>query len=372
MRTNADPLPLIMMAEGKDIRELSREQLNRFLEEIGEPAFRAKQIEEWLWQKQARSFSEMSNLSLALREKLETNFRIDKLLASDVQASEDGTIKNAFELSDRRVVEGVLIPQDDRMTACVSSQVGCALKCEFCATAALKKERNLKAYEIFDQVAELDRQARENYGIGLTNIVYMGMGEPLLNQREVLASIDRITDEKGMGMSPRRITVSTVGIAKMIEQLAEKQVRFELALSLHAARDEKRSRIMGINKSNDLGSLKRALRTFHERTGKRITLEFIVFKDLNDEPEDAQDLIEFCQEVPSKVNIIEYNPIDGGYLEQASRRKFERFVRILEDSGVIVNVRRSRGKDIDAACGQLANKNKVKKVSPSEEEKQSP
>lgn len=350
------------MAEKKEIRELSSEQLREFLEEAGERLFRAKQIEEWLWQKQADSFEEMSNLSLALRERLDANFRLEKLRASDVQASADGTIKNAFELSDGRVVEGVLIPQDERMTACVSSQVGCALACEFCATAALKKERNLKAHEIFDQVVELDRQARANYGKGLTNVVYMGMGEPLLNQREVLGSIDRLCDEKGLGMSPRRITVSTVGIAKMIEKLAEQEVRFELALSLHAARDEKRSQIMGINRSNDLASLKRALKYFHEKTGKRITLEFIVFKQLNDEPEDAEDLIAFCEEVPSKVNIIEYNPIDGGYLEQASRTKFERFVRILEDRGIIVNVRRSRGKDIDAACGQLANKNRAKKV----------
>ncbi len=351
------------MAEKKEIRELSKEDLRHFLEEAGEKAFRAKQLEEWLWQKQTASFGEMTNLSLSLREKLEAEFRLEKLQASDVQASEDGTIKNAFELYDGHVVEGVLIPQEERMTACVSSQVGCALACEFCATAALKKERNLKAHEIFDQVVELDRQARANYGRGLTNIVYMGMGEPLLNQREVLASIDRICDDNGLGMSPRRITVSTVGIAKMIEKLAEQEVRFELALSLHAARDEKRSQIMGINRSNDLASLKRALKHFNERTGKRITLEFIVFKDLNDEPEDAEDLIAFCEEVPSKVNIIEYNPIDGGYLEQASRKKFERFVRILEDRGIIVNVRRSRGKDIDAACGQLANKNQAKKAS---------
>ncbi len=350
------------MAPLKDIRELRSDELRSFLEKVGEPPFRAKQLEEWLWQKQAASFSEMSNLSLSLREKLGAEFTISKLEASDVQISEDGTIKNAFELSDGKVVEGVLIPHDDRMTACVSSQVGCALACEFCATAALKKERNLKAHEIFDQVVELDRQAREHYGQGLTNIVYMGMGEPLLNHREVLASIDRICNEKGLGMSPKRITVSTVGIAKMIEKLAEEEVRFELALSLHAASDEKRSQIMDINRSNDLSSLKRALKQFHERTGKRITLEFIVFKDFNDEPEDAEDLIAFCEEVPSKVNIIEYNPIDGGYLEQASRRKFERFVQILENSGTIVNVRRSRGKDIDAACGQLANKNAVKKA----------
>lgn len=351
------------MAEKKEIRELSPEQLHEFLERSGEKAFRTKQIEEWLWEKQADSFEEMSNLSRPLRERLEANFRLDKLSPSDVQTSADGTIKNAFELSDGRVVEGVLIPQDGRMTACVSSQVGCALACEFCATAALKKERNLKAHEIFDQVVELNRQAKASYGKGLSNVVYMGMGEPLLNQREVLASIDRLCDEKGLAMSPRRITVSTVGIAKMIEKLAEQEVRFELALSLHAARDEKRSQIMGINRSNDLATLKAALNHFHERTGKRITLEFIVFKDLNDEPEDAADLIAFCEDVPSKVNIIEYNPIDGGYLEQASRKKFERFVRILEGSGVIVNVRRSRGKDIDAACGQLANKNEVKKVS---------
>lgn len=346
----------------KEIRDLSSDELQEKLEEWGAQPFRVRQIEKWLWQKGASSFDEMSDLSLSLRENLKEGFELQRIRQGDIQTSSDGTIKNAFELADGRVVEGVLIPQEGRMTACVSSQVGCALACEFCATAALKKERNLKAHEIHDQVLLLDRQAREFYGTPLSNIVYMGMGEPLLNYREVLRSIEWITAEEGLGMSPRRITVSTVGIAKMIEKLAEEEVRFELALSLHAARDDKRSQIMDINRSNDLETLKRALKRFHEKTGKRITLEFIVFKDFNDEEEDAQDLIAFCNEVPSKVNIIEYNPIDGGYLEQASRKKFESFVEILESNGVIVNVRRSRGKDIDAACGQLANKNRVQKV----------
>lgn len=349
-----------MKTKGKsDIRELKEERLLEFLKERGEKPFRLKQIRSWIWGKGAGSFEEMSDLSLELRETLSQHFSLERVRSGDLQQSSDGTIKNAFRLADGHIVEGVLIPQEDRMTACVSSQVGCSLACDFCATAALKQERNLKAHEIFDQVLLLDQQARESFGKPLSNIVYMGMGEPLLNYREVLASIERITAEEGLAMSPKRITVSTVGIAKMIEKLADDEVRFELALSLHAARDEKRSRIMDINRTNDLETLKKALKHFHQRTGKRITLEFIVFKDFNDEAEDALDLVAFCNEVPSKVNIIEYNPIDGGYLEQASRRKFEGFVKLLEEKGAIVNVRRSRGKDIDAACGQLANKNAI-------------
>jgi 23S rRNA (adenine2503-C2)-methyltransferase len=256
-------------------------------------------------------------------------------------------------------MEGVLIPTTSRTTACISSQVGCSLACTFCATGRLKLLRNLTAGEIVDQVVYLKRQAEERYNQTLSNIVYMGMGEPLLNYKNVLRSVELITAENGLGMSPRRITVSTAGIAKMIKKLGDDEVKFNLALSLHAANDEKRNKIMEINETNNLAALAEALVYFHEKTGTRITYEYIIFKDFNDGIEDAAELAKFCKHVPCKVNIIEYNPIDDGVFQQADIDKVDRFAAFLEERNIVVNIRRSRGKDIDAACGQLANKNKI-------------
>ncbi len=342
-----------------DIRQLDLQELKDYFVEIGDKPFRAKQVYEWLWKKGATSFESMTNLSKDLREKLDATFEIRFLTVAEAQKSNDRTIKDAFKLADGAVVEGVLIPTSKRMTACVSTQVGCSLNCDFCATGKLKRVRNLNADEIYDQVVLINEQAKENYGIPLSNIVYMGMGEPLLNYKNVLQSIHHITSEDGLGMSPRRITVSTAGIAKLIKQLGDDEVRFNLALSLHAANDEKRSKIMPINDSNTLEALADALKYFYEKTGTRVTYEYIIFKDFNDELEDARELVEFCQHVPCKVNIIEYNTIDGGVYFQADPEKVDAFANHLERHNVIVNIRRSRGKDIDAACGQLANKNGI-------------
>lgn len=347
------------MDKKTDIRQLSLEELTAYFIEIGEKAFRAKQVYEWLWKKGATRFEDMTNLSLATRDLLNKNFEIRFLEIADAQFSSDKTIKNAFQLADNAVVEGVLIPTPKRMTACVSVQVGCSLDCAFCATGKLKRVRNLNPDEIFDQVVLINNQAKENYNIPLSNIVYMGMGEPLLNYKNVLASIDKITGEEGLGMSPRRITVSTAGIAKMIKQLGDDQVRFNLALSLHAANDEKRSKIMPINDSNKLENLAEALQYFYDKTGTRITYEYIIFKGFNDTLEDAKELAEFAKKIPCKINIIEYNSIDGGEFQQADKIKVDAFASYLESNNLIVNIRRSRGKDIDAACGQLANKNEV-------------
>ncbi|MEM7035704.1 MAG: 23S rRNA (adenine(2503)-C(2))-methyltransferase RlmN [Bacteroidota bacterium] len=311
---------------------------------------------EWIWKKNVGSFAEMSNLSKGLREKLEAEFALGKVDVEDAQRSADGTIKYAFRLWDGSLVEGVLIPTDSRITACVSSQAGCSLSCKFCATGYLDLKRNLKAYEIFDQVDIIRQAALTEYNRPLTNIVYMGMGEPLLNYRNVLHSIEMITSEDGMHMAPRRITVSTAGIAKMIRKLGEDKVRFEFALSLHAANDEKRNRIMAINETNNLEVLADALRYFYDQTQTRVTYEYIIFKDFNDSLEDAEELYQFCQVIPCKVNIIEYNPIDEAEFQNTSGNKLYRFKRYLEDKGVIVNIRRSRGKDVDGACGQLALK----------------
>lgn len=341
-----------------NIRSLSQDELKNFFTEHGEKAFRAKQAWEWLWAKSARNFEEMTNLSKETRLMLTENFTLPIVTLSDQQISSDKTIKSAFRLHDGNIVEGVLIPTDSRITACISSQVGCSLTCKFCATGKMERLRNLDAEEMYDQVVMIRDQAKKKYKQTLTNIVYMGMGEPLLNYKNVLHSIDRITSPDGLGMSPQRITVSTAGIAKMITKLGDDEVKFNLALSLHAANDAKRNHIMPINEQNSLDALADSLNHFYDKTGTRVTLEFIVFKDFNDSVQDAKELLAFCKRVTAKVNIIEYNPIEGGEFEQASADSLHVFKYVLEEQGVIVNTRRSRGKDIDAACGQLANKSK--------------
>jgi 23S rRNA (adenine2503-C2)-methyltransferase len=346
-----------MPTNKKNIRELSLPEIKEHLISIKEKPFRAAQIYEWLWKKNAHSFSDMTNLALSLRENLDKEFYIDHIVLDDQQISADKTIKCAFKVGETQVVEGVLIPTKSRMTACISSQVGCSLSCAFCATGRLKMMRNLTAGEIVDQVVYLNQQAEEKYSQHLTNIVYMGMGEPLLNYKNMLRSTALLTSEQGLNISPKRITVSTAGISKIIKKMGDDGVKFNLALSLHAANDEKRNKIMDINESNNLASLREALVYFYEKTGNRITFEYIIFKDFNDELEDAQELARFATCVPCKINIIEYNPIDDGVLKQADAKKVDAFAEYLEARNMIVNVRRSRGKDIDAACGQLANKN---------------
>jgi len=347
---------MIIRTEKPNIRGFSKDQLKAFFVEKGEKPFRADQVYQWVWQKSAASFQDMTNLPKDLRLFLENHFQIHQLKIASSQRSKDGTIKIAFELHDGKFVEGVLIPANDRMTACISSQVGCSLDCKFCATARLKMMRNLTPDEIYDQVVAINKLALETYGQPLTNIVYMGMGEPLLNYKHVMTSIHMITSPEGLGMSPRRITLSTSGVAKMIRKLGDDQVKFNLALSLHVANNEKRTRLMSINQSNSLEELADALKYFNEKTGTRVTYEYIIFRDFNDDIQDARELAEFCKHIPCKVNIIEYNPIDDGFFQQASKPKTDAFIRYLESKGIIVNVRRSRGKDIDAACGQLANK----------------
>jgi 23S rRNA (adenine2503-C2)-methyltransferase len=340
-----------------DIRTLTTEELVLFFESHGEKKFRAKQVMEWLWKKSVTRFEDMTNLSGATKELLDEHYSLKGITLVDQQISSDKTIKCAFEVDAGKVVEGVLIPTSSRMTACISSQVGCSLSCAFCATGRLKMLRNLTAGEIYDQVVYLKRQAEERYQIPLSNIVYMGMGEPLLNYKNVLGSVEKITSPDGLGMSPQRITVSTAGVAKMIVKLGDDGVKFNLALSLHAANDEKRNKIMDINESNNLESLAQALKYFHEKTGTRVTFEYIIFKDFNDSLKDAQELAAYCKNLPVKINIIEYNPIDDGEYRQASPERVDAFAAFLESRNLVVNVRRSRGKDIDAACGQLANKN---------------
>lgn len=340
-----------------DIRKLSLNEITEKFKSWDEKPFRAKQVYEWLWKFSSHSFDDMTNLSLALRQKLKENFEIRSLVTTATQMSADTTVKCAFKLFDGNIVEGVLIPTETRMTACVSSQVGCSLNCKFCATGYLKRERNLEAGEIYDQVVELNRIAIEYYGLPLSNIVYMGMGEPLLNYQNVLQSVEHITSEQGLGMAAKRITVSTSGIAKMIKKLADDGVKFNLALSLHEADNVKRSAIMPINDSNPLEELQEALRYFYSKTKNQITLEYVVINNTNDSDEDALNVVKFASKIPKvKVNLIEYNPIDNADFKASNITKMERFASILKKHDVLAVIRRSRGKDIDAACGQLANK----------------
>lgn len=343
----------------KDIRQFSLEDLINELTARGEKVFRAKQVYEWLWKKSAVSFDQMTNLSLDLRALLDENYTINNIQLEEEQVSNDSTIKSAFRLHDNNIIEGVLIPTDSRMTACISSQVGCSLSCKFCATGFLERKRNLEPAEIYDQVVMIGRQAVDRFQIPLSNIVLMGMGEPLLNYANVLQGIDRITAEDGLDMSRRRITLSTAGIAKMIKKLGDDQVKFNLALSLHAADDKKRNAIMPINETNSLEALEAAMKYFYQKTKNKITLEYIAFGNFNLHPEDAKNLVKFASKIPCKVNIIEYNPIDQANFSRANSQELDEFTAYLESKGLIVNVRRSRGKDIDAACGQLANKSKM-------------
>ncbi len=342
----------------KDLRQQTLDDLKAYLAAIGEKPFRAQQIWQWLWQKNVDSIGGMSNLSATLRDRLVADFELRKLEVAHRQKSKDGTLKLGLQLADGHLVEGVLIPTSDRVTACVSSQVGCSLTCKFCATGYMKMERNLHAHEIYEQVDLLRKTALAEYGHGLTNIVFMGMGEPLLNYKNVLSAIDKITGDEGLGMSTRRITVSTAGIAKMIQKLADDDFKCEFALSLHAANDEKRAQIMPINESNNLEALKEALRYFYQKTGTRVTYEYICFQDFNDTLADAEELFQFAQVVPCKVNIIEYNPIGEATFRFTSYDRLDVFKDYLEKRGVIVNVRRSRGRDVDGACGQLAIRSK--------------
>ncbi|SIO50536.1 23S rRNA m(2)A-2503 methyltransferase [Chitinophaga niabensis] len=336
---------------------MSLPQIQEVFANMGEKPFRAKQVYEWLWLKQARDFESMSNLSKPLRASLEENFTFPAIKVDTTQHSSDGTIKSRFKLHDGHFVEGVLIPTSTRQTACVSSQVGCSLSCKFCATGFMDRKRNLDFDEIFDQVALINKQAIESSGKKLTNIVFMGMGEPLLNYKNVLHAIERITSPEGLAMSPKRITVSTAGVAKMIHQLGEDKVRFNLALSLHAANDQKRTQIMPINETNNLKVLVEELNYFYKATGNEISFEYILFKDFNDTVKDAEELIKIYRQVPvDLINIIEYNQIDGARFQKPSEEATEAFMEYLGKHKVNARLRRSRGKDIDAACGQLANK----------------
>ena len=345
-----------MKPKKKDIRSLTKDQLREFFEKNGDKAFRGNQVYEWLWSKSLHTFEDMTNISKETREMLQENFVINHIEVDSMQRSKDGTIKNGIRLHDGLIVESVLIPTEKRTTACVSSQVGCSLDCRFCATSRLKRMRNLNPDEIYDQVVAIDKQSKLYHNHKLSNIVFMGMGEPLMNYNNVLKSIDKITSSEGLGMSSKRITVSTSGVPKIIKKMADDEVKFNLAVSLHSAIDEVRTSIMPFNETFPLKDLGESLVYWYEKTQRLVTYEYIVWDGINDKKEDIIALINFCKLIPCKVNLIEYNPIDDGEFQQASSRAIDNYISNLEMHDIVVNVRRSRGKDIDAACGQLANK----------------
>lgn len=349
-----------------DLKTMDRGELESYATSIGEPSYRGRQIFKWLYQKGAASFDEMTDLPLSLRNHLTETARLGTIESRAVQKASDDTIKVLFSLSSGKQIESVLIPgfEDDddipdRLTVCVSSQVGCAMACSFCATGLMGFQQNLTSGEIFDQVWFMNSLALEHFGKRITNIVFMGMGEPLLNYDNVMRAISVLTDTSGFGMSPRRITVSTVGLARRIKQLADDGSRFKLAISLHAPSDEKRSSIMPVNRAaaTDLSALREAIQYYTKKTGRGVTYEYCMFSGFNDTENDARNLVKVVRWAPSKVNLIMYNPVEGLGFKRTPENRLNQFIRILVDHGVSVTVRRSRGQDIDAACGQLAVKN---------------
>ena len=344
------------MLPKKDIRSFDENELKEILISNSFKAFRANQIYHWIWNKSVQNFNEMTNLPEELITFLKESFVINFIKVSRMQKSSDGTIKNAIELFDGFIVECVLIPTKDRITACVSSQVGCSLNCKFCATAKLKRMRNLNPDEIYDQVVLINKQSKEYYNRPLTNIVFMGMGEPLMNYNNVIKSIERITSKSGLGISSKRIVVSTSGVPKMIKKMADDKVKFKLAVSLHSAINEKRTSIMPFNDKMNLNDLVDSLVYWYTKTKKIVTYEYVIWKGINDTDEDIQALIALCKKAPSKVNLIQYNSIGDPNFVQAPEIIINKYLYSLELNKIKATVRRSRGEDIDAACGQLANK----------------
>ena len=339
-----------------DIRLIKAEDLEQLLKKNKFPKYRSKQIENWARKTDIKSFNQMSNLPNDLIDFLIENFKLNKSKVKTSKKSSDGTIKFAIQLYDNLIVEAVLIPSNKRITACVSSQVGCSLDCNFCATSKIKKMRNLESYEIFDQIMLLNKESINHFSSPITNIVFMGMGEPLLNYKNVIESIDQITSDFGIGISYKKITLSTSGISKMIRKMADDNVKFNLAISLHTALEKTRNKVMPFSKSFPIKELVDSLEYWYKKIKRKITFEYLIWKEINDDFEHINALVSICKRIPSKVNIIEYNDTDNSIFRNADDEWINNYVTTLKENRIPVSVRRSRGKDIDAACGQLANK----------------
>ena len=345
-----------MSNENDDIRSISFDKLNNFIQKNNFQSYRSNQIFNWINKSTLRSFDDMTNIPKSLVKLLKENFVINITNILSKQVSNDSTIKFAIKLHDNLVVESVLIPSGNRVTACVSSQVGCSLDCEFCATSKLLRMRNLHSYEIFDQIMILNSQSLKNYSLPISNIVFMGMGEPLLNYKNVIESIKLITSEHGIKISYKKITLSTSGISKMIIKMSDDNIKFNLAVSLHSAVEETRNMIMPFSKSFPLDKLINSLDYWYKKTKRKVTFEYLIWKGINDDLEHIEALVKICKRIPSKVNLIEYNSIDSPTFKKADDFWVDNYLKILKKNKIPVSVRRSRGKDINAACGQLANK----------------
>lgn len=342
-----------------DIRLSERNHIEEWFVNHSEKKFRFKQLEEWLWKKSCRSFYDISSFPKDLRDKLYENFSFLTIKPDVLSESKDGTAKVLFTLHDNEQVEGVLIPSGKRNTACISTQAGCKLGCKFCATGKMGFKRDLLFVEILDQISILNEYAIKNTGNSLSNIVFMGMGEPLLNYEAVKVAVNYLTDGNiGLGISPSRITLSTAGIPEMIKKLGDDNIKYNLAVSLHAANDKKRSNIIPLAKTYNLSELSKSLKYFYNKTGSRIIIEYLLLGGINDLPGDAAELAIFCRNFPVKINLINFNPIEGLDFKRSNDDDSKRFKDFLESKNMIVNIRRSRGIDIAAACGQLATKNK--------------
>ncbi|MFP4664785.1 MAG: 23S rRNA (adenine(2503)-C(2))-methyltransferase RlmN [Bacteroidales bacterium] len=340
----------------KDLRNTDKTEIQEWLKDKKEPAFRASQIDHWLWTQPVSDILEMSNLSKTLREALDAEFYLNKLELVHQSEAKDGTLKMAYKLDDDRHVEGVLIPSKSRITACISTQIGCKMGCRFCATGKMGFGRDLTAGEIYMQAWHLNAVSEKKFGSKLSNLVVMGMGEPLDNFQNSMRAINKIMAKNGMGMSHRRITLSTAGLVPEIKKLADTDADVHLSVSLHAANDELRSKLMPINRKYGLKTLAESLQYYHEKTKKRISYEYVLLKGINDSLENAAELAEFTKISPCKINLIEYNPVEGTGYGKSDEKNTQAFMAFLEKRNLIVNLRRSRGKDVDAACGQLANK----------------
>ncbi len=338
-------------APQRDIRELTLDEVEEFVAAAGERAFRARQVMGWLWQRDAASFDAMSDLSVGFREYLKHNFKIGPTPTAVVSRSADGTRKLLVALADGEAIESVIIPAGDRVTLCLSSQVGCAMACEFCATARMGLRRNMTVAEIVGQIAAARRELAP--GEELTNYVFMGMGEPLANYQRLARALRIITSPWGMGISPRRLTVSTVGLIPAMERLLAEFPSLNVAVSLHATTDELRDRLAPINKRYPLKALIEACAALPIKRRDRVTFEYVMLAGVNDSPADAHRLVKMLGEVKAKVNLIIFNPFSGAGFAPSSRAAVEGFQAILRQGNLTATIRESRGQDIAAACGQL-------------------
>lgn len=336
-----------------NIKALGRDELQTKLVELGLKKYRADQILAWIYSQYARSFEDMTNIAKTEQGLLSSVFTLPIPKIVTTETSKDGTRKFLFELEDGRAIESVLIPDEDRQTLCISSQVGCRQACRFCLTGSKGFTRNLKACELVDQVLEVSRILKREEARGLTNIVLMGMGEPLENFDEVVKALKTVTSDKGLAFSPRRVTLSTAGLVPEIEKLGKSGLKVNLAISLNAATDEVRDTIMPVNRRYPIKALLSACKRFPLEPRRRITFEYVLLQGVNDSGEDALRLAKLLKNIRSKVNLIPFNPFPGSEFKRPDDAAVRRFQKILLDHHYTAPVRESRGGDISAACGQL-------------------